>query len=64
MILILYANYRLSRTAAWGGRWTKAAPVLCWAFNLAVLFANEVCEGYRWGALSGALGFLVSPDWE
>lgn len=60
MLVILWLNYRISKMASWGGNWTRVAPLVGWAFNLAVLFGNELCEGYRWGNLSAELGFLVS----
>lgn len=60
MFLILWLNYRISKTASWGGKWTKAAPFVGWGFNLVVLFANEIYGGYQWGTLSDGLAFLVS----
>lgn len=60
MLIILTLNYLISRTAAWGGKWTKFAPILGWGFNLVVLFSNELNEGYKWSSLSADLGFLVS----
>lgn len=60
MLVILIANFQISRLARWGGRWTKAAPAVGWAFNLAVLFANEIYGGYKWGNLLAGLGWLVS----
>lgn len=47
----------------WGGRWTKVAPVVGWAFNLVVLFGNEWCGGYKWGkmpVMGGVVAWLVS----
>lgn len=60
MLVILVANFQVSRMAGWGGRWTRAAPVVGWAFNLGVLFANEIYGGYKWGNLAGSLAWLVS----
>jgi len=63
MLVILFANFHVSRMAGWGGRWTQAAPVVGWGFNLAVLFANEIYGGYSWGSLAQSLGWLVSDCW-
>ncbi|KAK4049211.1 glycerol transporter [Microbotryomycetes sp. JL221] len=48
MLIILWINYQIALTAAWGRPWTKLTPLLTWGFNLAVLFSNEVFEGYKW----------------
>ena len=61
MLVILTLNFLISRLAGFGGRWMRMAPLVGWAFNLAVLFGNELCEGYKWGSLNAELGFLVSP---
>lgn len=60
ILAILSFNFWVSRMARWGGKWTRAAPAVGWAVNLAVLFSNELCEGYRWGSLSSGLAWLVS----
>jgi protein-cysteine N-palmitoyltransferase HHAT len=60
ILAILSLNFWVSRTARWGGKWSRAAPAVGWAFNLAVLFSNELCEGYRWESLSSGLAWLVS----
>lgn len=64
MLIILWINFKISEGAAAGGagagqRWV---PLATWGFNIAVLFANEVCEGYRWGTLWPGLSFLVSAE--
>lgn len=47
VLLIIYLNYslatRLPRTQV---------PVATWAFNISILFANELCKGYSLGALA------------
>ncbi|ORY77588.1 MBOAT, membrane-bound O-acyltransferase family-domain-containing protein [Leucosporidium creatinivorum] len=67
---ILTLNFWVSRLARWGGKWTKAAPVVGWTVNLAILFSNELCEGYRWGTISSGLAWLddeayrgILPRW-
>jgi len=60
MLVILVANFQVSRMAGWGGRWTKAVPAVGWAFNLGILFANEIYRGYSWGSLAQGLAWLVS----
>lgn len=62
MLGILWINFQISRLSKEGrSPWMrKAAPLLGWAFNLAVLFANEVWDGYRWGSLWEGFAGLVS----
>lgn len=43
----------------WRREWT---PYATWGFNVAVLFANELCEGYRFAALHPSLAWLVRPS--
>lgn len=58
ILIILTINYIIGKVCH-GSRW---GPTLTWLFNCLVLFANEKCDGYRYGDLLPALGFLVSPD--
>lgn len=62
MLGILWINFQISRLSkeARSPWMRKAAPLLGWAFNLAVLFANEVWDGYRWGSLWEGFAGLVS----
>lgn len=62
MLVILGINYQISKLSLVGGKLGKAAPLIAWGFNLAVLFGNEICEGYRWSSLSAELAFLVSDS--
>ena len=55
ILAILYANYRITR--ACGTR--KVAPFIIWTFNLAILFANKIFEGYAFGSVLPFLSFLV-----
>lgn len=66
LLIILGINYRiamlggslssLSKRRRWTREWT---PYATWAFNVAILFANEICSGYKWGSLNFALSWLV-----
>jgi hypothetical protein len=38
----------------------KIGIAAIWAYNIAVIFANDYFEGYRFGAVSSALEFMVS----
>lgn len=55
VFLIVFGNYMLAKQFA--GR--RFGPVVLWASNIAVLFANELNNGYRFGALHSGLAFLV-----
>ncbi|GAA5864357.1 hypothetical protein JCM3774_002762 [Rhodotorula dairenensis] len=84
ILAILYANYRIARLGSsdhehglrdWksGGpgrlRWRREwTPYATWAFNIAVLFANNLGEGYYYGSISHRLAFLdeykgLLPRW-
>jgi protein-cysteine N-palmitoyltransferase HHAT len=56
ILLILYGNYTISKVC----QGKKAAPILTWIFNGAVLYLNEVYAGYKFGSLHESFGFLVS----
>ncbi|KAI1174280.1 MBOAT, membrane-bound O-acyltransferase family-domain-containing protein [Nemania sp. FL0916] len=55
---ILYLNYQVATTFP-----RKSVPVATWIFNIGILFANELCKGYKlrdmasllWAFLSGGL---------
>jgi protein-cysteine N-palmitoyltransferase HHAT len=44
VLLILYLNYQVATTLP-----RKYIPAATWAFNIGVLFANDICDGYRLG---------------
>lgn len=52
---ILAVNYSIAKIS---GN-SKANPVLTWAFNLAVLFCNEIYDGYRFAHIHPSLAPLV-----
>ncbi|KZV94160.1 hypothetical protein EXIGLDRAFT_824417, partial [Exidia glandulosa HHB12029] len=55
VFLILLGNYIVGRSL----HTTRALPAATWAFNLAILFANELNDGYRFAALHPSLAPLV-----
>lgn len=56
ILLLLYLNYKLH---SWTGN-SKITPYAIWAFNIAMLFSNEIFRGYQLGDISPELAFLVS----
>ncbi|CCM04219.1 uncharacterized protein FIBRA_06386 [Fibroporia radiculosa] len=64
VLVILSANYALAKTCGS----SPVGPVLSWIFNIAILFANEKNEGYRFTSLHTALEILdrakgIYPRW-
>ncbi|KAF8650593.1 hypothetical protein AX16_005178 [Volvariella volvacea WC 439] len=64
ILLILTTNYVIGKAC----RGHMLGPILTWIFNAAVLFANDIFDGYRFGALMPALESLDSwqgiyPRW-
>ncbi|GAA5985144.1 hypothetical protein JCM10908_002541 [Rhodotorula pacifica] len=61
---------RRRRDGANGLRWKREwTPYATWAFNIAVLFANSLAEGYYYGSVSSRLAFLddykgLLPRWQ
>lgn len=47
VLLILYTNYHIAMNLP-----RKYMPAVTWFYNIAVLFANELCEGYRFRDLA------------
>lgn len=50
VILVLFANYTLAKKLP-----REAVPVAAWVFNMAILFSNELCEGYRFTKIAEVL---------
>ncbi|BGP42706.1 glycerol transporter [Rhodotorula kratochvilovae] len=74
LLVILFVNYRVALLGAPGSAaeargWKRAwTPFATWTFNIAVLFGNELCHGYRYGALHPSLSWLdeyggLLPRW-
>lgn len=75
ILVILYLNYRIARLGRLsssssrrrnlsrksdGGGWRREwTPCATWGFNIAVLFANSLAEGYYYSSISPRLAFLV-----
>jgi hypothetical protein len=55
ILFILTVNYGIAKFT----RASAVGPVLTWAFNIAMLFANEIQDGYRFEALHNGLDVLV-----
>lgn len=55
IFIILTVNYRIAKSC----RESKLGPLLTWAFNAAVLLANEIYHGYRFSDILSPLAFLV-----
>lgn len=52
VLLILYTNYTLAKNLP-----RSSIPAATWIFNLAVLFANELCGGYPYTRIAQLLSF-------
>lgn len=60
ILAILVINYTIAK-ALGSSRW---APVASWGFNLTILFANELYDGYKFGWAGEPFAFLVRLDTE
>ncbi len=56
ILIILSINFLIPMTL----KGSKLNPIITWIFNLAVLFANEKYDGYRFKWINENLEFLVS----
>jgi hypothetical protein len=54
VLAILFANYQVATKLP-----KRYVPVATWAYNIATLFANELCEGYRF---RDAAALISPPD--
>lgn len=52
VLLILYTNYQLGIVLP-----RKYVPLATWVFNIGILFANDLCNGYQFRSIAS----LVSP---
>ncbi|SCV73305.1 BQ2448_7231 [Microbotryum intermedium] len=62
MLIILALNYRIAKCAT-SPRFGKSVPWMTWGFNLAILFANELNDGYSWANLSPRLQHWDQAKW-
>ena len=60
ILLILLVNFKIATALP-----RHAIPAATWTFNVGLLFANELCHGYRYAALSEAIVpfFPAAKDW-
>lgn len=58
VLAILGVNYAIAKHPALRG--TTAGIAATWVFNVAMLFSNEVYDGYKYSSIYSGLGFLVS----
>ncbi|KAI0383503.1 MBOAT-domain-containing protein [Hypomontagnella monticulosa] len=47
VLLILYLNYQVATAIP-----RKYVPAATWIFNIGMLFSNELCKGYKFGAMA------------
>jgi len=50
VLLILFINYRIGTSLP-----RNAIPAATWVFNIAILFTNELAQGYRYSAIADAM---------
>ncbi|KAI2616046.1 MBOAT-domain-containing protein [Hypoxylon sp. NC1633] len=63
ILVILYMNYQVATNLP-----RKYVPVATWVFNVGILFANDLCRGYKFGDVAALLSrppnenFLIDSD--
>lgn len=57
ILLILYVNFTVATRLP-----TSAVPLATWAFNMTILFANELCHGYPYSWLAEYVPFGTAPN--
>ncbi len=57
VLLILYANYKLAMALP-----RRHLPAATWIFNVGILFANELCEGYKFRRIAELLAGSPPQD--
>jgi protein-cysteine N-palmitoyltransferase HHAT len=66
ILFILYINYSLATRLP-----RQYIPIATWTFNISILFANELCKGYRFAAIAEFLmpwsvsstNGVTGPNW-
>lgn len=53
VLLILFINYKLGTALP-----RKYVPLATWVFNIGVLFANDLCNGYQYRVIASAISPL------
>ncbi|TGJ86681.1 hypothetical protein E0Z10_g2079 [Xylaria hypoxylon] len=51
VLTILYLNYQVATTLP-----RKSVPVATWVFNIGILFANDLCNGFKFKDIASVLG--------
>ena len=64
VLSIVFGNFLVSRWATSGktGARGKAGIAAIWIYNVAIIFANDYFQGYRFGDISERFDFMVSGD--
>jgi hypothetical protein len=57
ILLIIFINYLLAKRL----KGSRLSVIMTWVFNGAVLFGNEVFEGWKFGQWFESLAWLVRP---
>jgi hypothetical protein len=55
VLVILYMNYSIATKLP-----RQYLPVATWTFNIGILFANELCQGYKYADIARVLSWSVS----
>ncbi|KAJ3854031.1 MBOAT, membrane-bound O-acyltransferase family-domain-containing protein [Lentinula lateritia] len=55
LVIVITINFIIAKTC----KSSKLGPALTWAFNIGILFMNDRYNGYRFGAITSSLEFLV-----
>lgn len=50
ILLILYVNYSIATRLP-----KQYVPAMTWIFNISILFANELCQGYKFAVIEEVL---------
>ncbi|KAI1338845.1 MBOAT family protein [Xylariaceae sp. FL0016] len=53
ILAILYLNHQVATILP-----RKSVPVATWVFNIGILFANELCKGYKFASIAS----LITPE--
>ncbi|GJJ08164.1 hypothetical protein Clacol_002372 [Clathrus columnatus] len=66
---LLTLNYLIAKIHGSKNRSNKLVPALTWVFNLAILYLNEVYDGYRFASIHPSLKYMdemcgVYPRWD
>ncbi|KEY65633.1 hypothetical protein S7711_07882 [Stachybotrys chartarum IBT 7711] len=59
VLLILWINFQLATKLP-----KRYVPAATWAFNICILFSNELCQGYHYKAMAARIAPPASPDTE